>query len=122
MLLTLVVVAQKHRRSRTSGGQALLVARARIDESRQVLLARFKRILTQRAAKQLVAQPHLVSADYVGLAVVGDLLDLALAEVALHLTTIEPLRLSRQAHDPADFVKRGLSLRTKPSQDVTQID
>jgi len=36
-------------------------------------LARLKRILAQRASKQLIAQPHLVSADHIGLAVVGDL-------------------------------------------------
>jgi hypothetical protein len=38
---------------------------------------------------------NLVSADHVRLAVVGDLLDLALAEITLHLTAIEALGLSR---------------------------
>ena len=33
--------------------------------------ARFERILAQRAAKQFVPQPHLISADHVGLAVVA---------------------------------------------------
>src|SRR5262249_36642472 len=85
-------------------------------------LARLERILAQRPAKQLVAQPHLVGADYVGLAIVGDLLDLALAEITLHLTTIEAFRLSRQAHDSADLVKRGPPLRTERREGVTQVD
>src|SRR5262249_32134419 len=66
--------------------------------------------------------PHPVSANYVGLAVVGNLLDLTLAEVALHLTAIEAFRLPRQAHNPADLMKGGLSLRTERGEDVTQID
>jgi len=64
----------------------------------------------------------LVSADHVGLAVVRDFLDLALAEIALHLTTVEPLGLSRQAHDSADLVKSSLSLGTERREDVTQIN
>src|SRR5262249_53913561 len=91
-------------------------------EIRYIALARLERTLAQRAAKQLVPQPHLVSADHIGLAVVGDLLDLALPEVALHLTAIEPFRLSRQAHHSADLVKSGLPLRTERREDVTQID
>lgn len=46
----------------------------------------------------------------VGLAVVGDFFDLALAEVALDLPAVEPLRLARQAHHSADLVKGGLAL------------
>src|SRR5262249_494079 len=72
--------------------------------------------------REIAPQPHLVSADYVSLAVVGDLLDLALAEVALDLATIEPFRLPRQAHNSADLVKSGLSLRTKRREHVTQVD
>ncbi len=41
-------------------------------------------------ATQSVPQPQLVSADHIGLAVVRDLLDLALAEITIHLTAIEP--------------------------------
>jgi hypothetical protein len=44
------------------------------------------------------------------------------AEIALHFTTIEPFRLPGQAHDPADLVKSGLSLRSKRRKDVAQID
>ena len=51
-------------------------------------------------------QPQLVSANHIGLAVVGNLLDLALAKITFHLTTIESFRLSREAHDSADLVKR----------------
>jgi len=65
----------------------------RIHKIRQIPLARLERIQAQRAPKQFVPQPHLVSANYVGLAVVGDLLDLALAVITLHLTTIEPFGL-----------------------------
>jgi hypothetical protein len=38
----------------------LLAARARIHEIRQISLAYLKRMLAQRAAKQLIPQPHLV--------------------------------------------------------------
>src|SRR5439155_15371178 len=86
------------------------------------LLARLEQILAQRAAKQFIPQPQLISADYVGLAVVGDLLDLTLSELAFHLTAIEPFRLSRQAHESADLVKRGPSLRTERREDVAQVD
>src|SRR5215471_20066261 len=78
--------------------------------------------LAQFAAKQLVPQPDLISTDYIGLAVLGDLLDLALAERTLHLATVKPFGLSRQAHHSADLVKRGLSLRTERREDVAQID
>jgi hypothetical protein len=61
-------------------------------------------------------------ADDITLAVIGDLLDLALAEVALDLTAVEAFRLSGQAHDPADLVKSGLSLRAERREDVAQID
>src|SRR6516164_4677047 len=79
--------------------------RIAIHKVRQAPLARFERTLAQGATKQFVPQPQLVSADYVGLAVVGDLLDLALAVITLHLAAVEPFRLSRQAHDSADLVK-----------------
>src|SRR5262249_10195269 len=72
--------------------------------------------------KQLVPQPQLVSADYVCLAILGHLFDFPLAEIALHLATIEPFRLSRQAHDSADLVKTCLSLRTKRREHITQIN
>jgi hypothetical protein len=67
-----------------------------IHEIHQALLARLKRIQAERAAKQFVPQPNLVGADYVSLAVVGDLLDLTLVKITLHLTTIETLRLPRR--------------------------
>src|ERR1700756_3828563 len=35
---------------------------------------------------------------------------------------VDTLGLPWQAHDPTDLVKRGLSLRTKRREDVTQID
>src|SRR5262249_15178177 len=97
-------------------------SRLTIHKFRQAPLARFERILVQGATKQFVPQPHLVSADYVALTVVGDLFDLSLAEITFHLATIEPFRLSRQAHDSADLMKTGLSLRTKRREDITQID
>jgi hypothetical protein len=70
-------------------------------EIRQVPLTHLERILPQRAAKQFVPQPHLVGVDYVGLAVVRDLFDLAFVEVALHLSSVESFRLSSQSHDSA---------------------
>jgi len=85
-------------------------------------MTHLERILAQCATKQFVAQPHLISANYVGLTVVGDLFDLALAEIALHFITIEPLGLSRQSQDFANLVKSGLSLRAKRREHVTQID
>jgi hypothetical protein len=96
--------------------------RTRPHEICQVPLARPEYISAQRTAKQFVPQPHLVSADHVGLAVVSNLLDLALAEVAFHLAAVEPLGLSGQTHDPADLVKSGLPLRTERREDVAQID
>src|SRR5262249_20943752 len=60
--------------------------------------------------------------NYIGFAVVRNVLDLALAEIALYLTAIEAFRLSRQAHDSADLVKTSLALRTKRREDITQID
>jgi hypothetical protein len=39
-----------------------------------------------------------------------------------YLATVEALRLSRQAHDPADLVKSGLPLRAERRENVTQID
>jgi hypothetical protein len=72
-----------------------------------ILLACFECVLAQRAAKQLVPQPHLISAHYVGLAVVRNLLDLAFAEIALYLAAIEPFRFSRQADESADLMKSG---------------
>src|SRR5262249_5077379 len=52
----------------------------------------------------------------------SNFLDLALAKIALDLTTIEPFRLSGQPHHSADLVKSGLPLRTERREDVTQID
>src|SRR5262249_9289051 len=85
-------------------------------------LARLERIPAQCAAKQFVSQPQLVSADHIALAVIGDLLDLALPETALHFAAIEPFWLSRQAHASAGLVKSGLALRTERGEDVTQVD
>jgi hypothetical protein len=64
----------------------------------------------------------MVGPDDIGLAVVGDLLDLALSEVALDLAAVEPLRLSGEAHDFADLVKGGLALGAERRERVTQID
>src|SRR5262249_26783527 len=95
---------------------------ASVNEICQTAVALLERIQAQRAAKQFVPQPHPVSVDHVGLAVVGDLLDLTLVVVTLHLATIEPLRLPGEAHDPADLVKSGLPLWTERRKDITQVD
>ena len=55
------------------------VVAARLDELDQARVALLKFSISQPATKQFVPQPHLVSANYVGLAVVCDLLDLALS-------------------------------------------
>src|SRR5215472_592891 len=73
----------------------------------------------QRPAKQFVPQPHLVSANYVGLAVVCDLLDLALAEVPLHLAAVEPFGLSRQAHDLPPFPLPRISTSNCSGRDMS---
>ena len=59
-------------------------------------MARFEFTLTQLTTKQLVPQPHLVGVDHVDLAIGGDLLDLALAEVTFNVSAVEPPQLSRQ--------------------------
>jgi hypothetical protein len=87
-----------------------------------VQLARRESVLAQRAAKQFVSQPYLVSIDYIGLTVVGDLLDLTFVEITLDLTTIEALGLSGQAHDPAKLVKTSLPLRTERRKNVAQVN
>jgi hypothetical protein len=63
---------------------------------------------------------NLVGADYVGLAVVRDFLDLSFVKITLHLSAIESLRLSGQAHDTADLVRGGLALRAERRQGVNR--
>ena len=57
--------------------------------------------------------------NYVGLAVVCDLLDLALAEVPLHLAAVEPFGLSRQAHDLPPFPLPRISTSNCSGRDMS---
>jgi hypothetical protein len=85
-------------------------------------MARFERTPAECTSEQFVTQPHPVSISNIGLTIAGDLFDLALPEMALHLTSIEAFRFSWQAHDPANLVKSCLSLWAERREDVAKID
>ena len=55
----------------------------------------------QRAAKHFVAQPNAIGVDDIVLAVICDLFDLPIKKVSLDFGSINAVRLSWQAHDPA---------------------
>jgi hypothetical protein len=79
-----------------------------LNEIKQVQLAGLMRGLRQPSAKQLVPQPHSVSVEHVGFAILGDLLDLALPKVLVDLAAIDAIGLTWHPHDPGDLVQRGL--------------
>jgi hypothetical protein len=63
-------------------------------EINQVQLACLMRRLRQPPAKQFVAQPHPLSVDHVGLAALGDFLDLAVPKVLVDLAAVDAVALS----------------------------
>jgi len=68
-----------------------------LDEFAQIRFARSERNIEQLSQKQLVPQPNAIGVDDIGLAVICDLLDLAIKEVLLDLSSINAVRLPWQA-------------------------
>ena len=62
-----------------------LVFPPRLDELTKLLLAELELERCEPASKQFVTQPDAIGIDDIGLAVVGDLLDFAVAEITPHL-------------------------------------
>lgn len=74
-----------------------------------------------RPLKQLITQPDAIGVDDVGLAVIGDFLDPALAEKAMHLTAVDAAGLARKSHDLAKLMKRDFPLRTVGRKYITKV-
>src|SRR5208337_529917 len=93
----------------------------RFEERSKPLFARLDIVRTQSSANPLIAKPDTISIDDIGLAVIGDFLDFAVQKVAMHLTAVDAVGLTRQAQNLADLVQRRLALRAEGGQRVAKI-
>jgi len=80
------------------------------DEIGQITLALLMLALAQSAVKSLIPQPNPISVHNIRLAIVDNLLNLALEEISLDFVAVDALGLSGQPHNFAEFVQRPSAL------------